>query len=542
MTALPGEETQVSLSPDGEFIVYAGDASGNKDIYIQRVGGQNPINLTKDNLEDDHEPAYSPDGKQIAFRSERQGGGIYVMGATGESAKRITPSGFRPAWSPDGKQIVFCSQDFAQVQNRGDFSELWTVNVLSGQTHQLTRRPLDAIQPNWSPNGKRIAAWSAPIAPRDIVTISAESGESVPVTNDPYMDWSPSWSPDGKFLYFASDRSGSMNLWRVAIDEESGKVLGEPEPITTPSRWTGYFSFSRDGNKMAFASADVESNIQRIAFDPAQEQVVGQNTPVISGNRMLDSASLSPDGNWLVLSKFSGQEDLMIARADGSDMRSLTDGEFKDRDPRWLSDGRIVFQSDRAEGVYEAWSIRPDGSELKQLSRRPDKTFISGVWNPKPAPDAKRLAANNENGCYIINIGGTLPSSDYQPLPPIPIQNAYFNVNDWSPNGELLVGIFTGMQGDIPGIVVYSFQSRLYEKITDSGSAPSWLSDSRRVLFSAKGKLMLADTKTRKVRELLSPVPGKSFDVPLAATDDRMIYFSQTSIGSDIWMMTLHHQ
>ena len=169
-----------------------------------------------------------------------------------------------------------------------------------------------------------------------------------------------------------------MNLWRIAIDETSGKVLGEPEPITTPSRWTGYFSFSRDGSKMAFASAEVASNIHKIAFDPAQEQIVGQNIPVTSGTRFLEIASLSPDENWLVLSKFSGEEDLMIARADGSDIRALTeDITSKDRDPRWLPDGRILFQSDRAAGIYEAWSIRPDGSELKQLSRRPNGTFIS---------------------------------------------------------------------------------------------------------------------------------------------------------------------
>jgi len=70
--------------PTASHSVYAGYASGNWDIYLQRVGGKNPINLTKDSAADDTQPAFSPDGERIAFRSERDGGGIFLMGATGE--------------------------------------------------------------------------------------------------------------------------------------------------------------------------------------------------------------------------------------------------------------------------------------------------------------------------------------------------------------------------------------------------------------------------------------------------------------------------
>ena len=107
LTDQAGPETFPSLSPDGRSFVYAGRASGNWDIYLQRVGGKNPVNLTKDSSADDTQPAFSPDGEQIAFRSERNGGGIFVMGATGESVRRLTDFGYNPAWSPDGKDIVF---------------------------------------------------------------------------------------------------------------------------------------------------------------------------------------------------------------------------------------------------------------------------------------------------------------------------------------------------------------------------------------------------------------------------------------------------
>ena len=82
LTDQPGTELFPSLSPDGKSVVYAGKASGNWDLYVQRIGGKNPRNLTADSTADDTQPAFSPDGERIAFRSDRDRGGIFVMGAT----------------------------------------------------------------------------------------------------------------------------------------------------------------------------------------------------------------------------------------------------------------------------------------------------------------------------------------------------------------------------------------------------------------------------------------------------------------------------
>lgn len=247
LTDQAGRETFPSLSADGRSLVYAARGSANWDIYFHRVGGKNPINLTKDCSADDTQPAFSPDGERIAFRSEREGGGIFVMGATGESVRRLSDFGFNPAWSPDGKEIVFGTAVAWDPAARIALeSQLWVVNASSGEKRILTKPAvaLDAVQPNWSPHGYRIAYWAVHGGQRDIWTVSADGTHPVAVTQDAALDWSPVWSPDGSRLYFASDRAGSMNLWRVSIDEKSGRVLGRLEAITTPSPYSAARSAS----------------------------------------------------------------------------------------------------------------------------------------------------------------------------------------------------------------------------------------------------------------------------------------------------------
>jgi len=102
LTYQVGLESSPSLSPDGEFVVYTAIDGGDRDLFLLRVDGQKAINLTEDSPADEDHPAFSPDGRFIAFRSERGGGGLFVMGATGESVRRLTSFGDNPSWSPDG--------------------------------------------------------------------------------------------------------------------------------------------------------------------------------------------------------------------------------------------------------------------------------------------------------------------------------------------------------------------------------------------------------------------------------------------------------
>ena len=539
LTDQPGPELFPSLSPDGKSVIYASPAAGNWDIYLQRVGGKKPVNLTADSRADDTQSAFSPDGERIVFRSERDGGGIFVMGATGESVRRVTNVGYNPAWSPEGKEIVFATEAIEFPAQRFSTSQLWVVNLESGQKRQIATG--DAVQPHWSPHGYRIAYWGVhKRGPRNIWTVAAgnravDKGEPVLVTDDEFTDWNPVWSPDGRYLYFSSDRGGSMNLWRVPIEERTGSVLGPPDPVTTPSPYSGHISLARDGHHIAFSQHLRETNLYKVVFDPLQEAVVGQPISITQGSTAFRSPKVSPDGQWLTFASGGKQEDIFVMRVDGSGLRQLTDDPHKDRAPRWSSDGkRIVFYSSRS-GKYEAWAVNADGSGLRQLTYT--STSKEGVFYPDWSPDGTRLVYNLGRA-YIMDV--TMPWKEQSPqaLPPWGGPGETFVATSWSPDGRTIAGHLKHSDADLNGIVTYALDSRQFQKLTDSGDFPIWLQDSRRLLFEHEGKIYLVDSRARKILKVLA-LPPHTIGAFGLSRDDRLLCFGLFTFEADVWLATL---
>jgi eukaryotic-like serine/threonine-protein kinase len=531
LTDWRGPEQFPTLSPDGKSFAYASAASGNWDIYLQRVGGKNAINLTKDSPADDTQPAFSPDGEYVAFRCERDGGGIFITGSTGENVRRATDFGYNPVWSPDGKEIVCATEGIASPRVRFTMvSQLWAINVQSGEKRLVTEE--DAVQPNWSPHGKRIAYWGIPKGNRDIYTVAAEGGQPVAVTNDAAVDWNPVWSPDGNYLYFVSDREGSMNVWRVRIDETTGKTLGVPEPVTIPAGYVGHLSFSRDARRMLYVQSDSKNNLQQIGFDPDTRSVVGQPVKITQGSLQTTDPGISPDGESIAFST-SGetQEDIYVSRNDGTSLRQLTNDPDKDRLPRWSPDSRqIAFQSNRG-GRWGIWTINPDGSGLRQITPSSD-TAVYPSWSP----DGTRLAYSGlSSAAHIIPFEKSSLQTPVN-LPPLQQAQTWLEVWSWSPDGQTLAGWEQNIRHS-GGILLYSLGPKKFEKISDRGLFPIWLNDSSNLLFYDLGKLYLIDRSSKTARQILSVAPYEidRFDL---SRDNRMIYYSLATTESDIWLMT----
>ena len=110
LTEAPGAEINPDISPDGRQVLYAAGPERARDLYLLRVGGGRAINLTAGSSSDNVQGAFSPDGERIAFRSSRDSGGLFIMGATGESVRRLTSSGADPRWSPDGGRLAYATE------------------------------------------------------------------------------------------------------------------------------------------------------------------------------------------------------------------------------------------------------------------------------------------------------------------------------------------------------------------------------------------------------------------------------------------------
>ncbi|HVT44544.1 MAG TPA: protein kinase [Thermoanaerobaculia bacterium] len=526
-----GEKTHVSLSPDGSSFLFVGTAAGNPDIYLQRVGGENAINLTKDSSEGDFAPAFSPDGQRIAFRSQRDGGGIYVMGATGESARRLTDFGFDPAWSPDGRKIACTTEPVSNPGGRATDSELWIVDAETGARELLYKG--DAVQPDWSPSGERIAFWGLPkgTAKRILYTISASGGEPVPINDDNAINWRPIWSRDGAHLYFSSNRSGSMNLWRAPLDQRSGKAAGEPEPVTSGSDWNGWPAAARATDRIAFATASVDSNLYRVEFDPVGARAVGTPAPVTTGSRILFWGDPSPDGSEVLLWSLTPVEDILLLRTANGELRKLTDDAFRDRRPVWEAGAKtILFYSNR-NGRYELWRIRPDGSGLEQVTSSTGAAFNQ----PMPSPGGRQVVvqggADSHSG--LIDVSLPIEQRVVEWLPKID-GKAPVNLDSWSPDGTKLIGRRASPGG---GIVVYSLQTKEYEVLTESGGGARWLPDGRRILFEDDDALHVIDSVTKERREILATPPGETWTGFRFTGDGRTLYFVRQRTEGDVWML-----
>ncbi len=525
LTREPGSERQPSLSPRGDFFVYVkqdGGDTGDTDIFWERVGGDNPRNLTEEHPQDDSEPAISPDGSQIVFRSEKEGGGLFLMGATGESPRRLTHAGYSPAWSPDGTEIVYAAQRADPGRSE---SSLWRVSATGGKPVLVTRT--DAVQPSWSPKGRRIAWWgiAASSGERAIWTARKDGGDPVRLAGGEGNTSNPVWSRDGH-LYFIRDNGDSMSLWRVRVDEETGRALGEPEPLSAPTESIAGLSLA--GSRLVYATDNRSANVERVAFDPERGEVAGAPAPVTQGSWAVRSADLSPDGEWIVFDTQAPQDDLFVVRADGSGRLQLFDDVHKDRMPRWSPDGAsILFYSNRG-GKYEAWRIRPDGSGLEQLTRLPVPVF-----NPIWSPDGLRLAFNRGYlGTDVVDLRQPIGRRVSAPLPfagPEPT----FLAASWSADGRRLAG-YT----DADGIFVYSLGSRRLERLADRGQHMAWLHGSPRLLYIDGESLSLLDTVSRSSRRLLAPPPNSEYQWVSVSRDDRRLLLVRHEDEGDIWMMS----
>jgi Tol biopolymer transport system component len=332
LTSCSSAPAQESSSPKGSqastiaFSAWQTNATiPNYEIFTMNTDGTGMVDLTHNEASDTY-PAFSPDGKQIAFCSDRDGSSsVYIMSEDGSNQRLLTnqvtdcgnPTWSVPVWSPDGKWIGITSAEGGT--NPNGKMDIFIVRSDASHMYNLTNNPAYDSGLSWSPDSKKIAFASDRDGNFEIYVVDIDGKGLTRLTNDASTDGQPVWSPNGKQLVFKSQRTGFQEIYTMNADGSNLNRLTNNQQTATNPVW------SPDGASIFYTSnQDGNVEIYRMSSD-------GSNQVNLTKNKVEDYWFwLSPDGSQIAYSSClsgcplgQGIWNTSIMNSDGSNPREL---------------------------------------------------------------------------------------------------------------------------------------------------------------------------------------------------------------------------
>ena len=397
LTSGPATDAPRNWLPDGSAVIFGRTGEGDDQTLVVPLDG-GPVRRLAAEVKGSQHANLAPDGVKIGYDVHVGGGEatVWVQDSAGAAPRQLTTENLENInaaylWSPDSRYIAYQSR-------RTGTSDIWIVDVTTGEQRQLTTDIRDDLTPRWSPDGRWMAFISDRGGQTDIWMTPVEGGTALRLTNDRAIEFNPRWTPDGTAITYGQVEVGSELLLQAPGGGEPRVLLSLPG-YNIPSG-----DLSPDGKTLLFTSDRSGNNDIWSVPAAGGEPVVFAASPVLD-----DTPRFSPDGSQVLFrSDRGGTIDLWVAPAAGGDPRRLTSDAAAEQSHAWSPDGRsIVYGSNRGVAGGDLWVMDTLGGEPRRLTR--NNIRPANIWWAKDGSIYFTGAAGGGRELYRIAASGGTP-------------------------------------------------------------------------------------------------------------------------------------
>jgi Tol biopolymer transport system component/C-terminal processing protease CtpA/Prc len=509
-----------ALSPDGNEIVFS--YKGDLFKVASTGGAATPLTLHEAY---DAAPVWSPDGKQIAFASDRYGNlDVFILPSIGGEAKRLTShsnNDIPSAFTPSGKEVIFSGsrndvQSSVRFPNKVIFRNLYKVPTTGGRNILISSAGFQYA--NYDPAGENIVFQDrkgyedelrkrhTSSVTRDIWIYNTKSEKYTQISDFEGEDREPIFSSDGKSIYYLSEKKGSQNVFKrnVATGAELQLTNFKDHPVRHLSRsksdtlcftWNGEIYTMKEGQQPTKVTIEINADFR------------GNEEKIVSVNGGATEMALSPNGKEIA---FVFRGEVFVTSTDNNQTKRITNTPAQERMVSWGSDNRTLFYATErgtSWDIYKASINRKDDPYFFAATQIKEEGIIitdKDEFQPKVSPDGKEIAyLEQRNELKIFN----LQSKSSRTIIPLGENFSYADGDqtyEWSPDSKSIIARNSqGMYGDSHLVWYDAAGAKPSVNITNSGfydGDPKWILKGKALAWSSgrDGKKPLASQGSRE--------------------------------------------